>query len=115
VWFKIYAEKANAGSGGLSWASLNQAAFPVTIPKNVPSGEYLLRIEHIALHGASALNGAQLYISCAQLSVTGGGSGTPGPLVAFPGAYKNTDAGLKVNIYGGQGSYTPPGPAVWTG
>lgn len=65
----------------------------------MPSGEYLLRIEHIALHGASSVNGAQLYISCAQLSVTGGGSGTPGPLVSFPGAYKNTDPGLKVNIY----------------
>ncbi|KAJ4357474.1 uncharacterized protein N0V89_002050 [Didymosphaeria variabile] len=99
VWFKIYAEKATVSNGALSWASLNQASFSATIPKNVPSGEYLLRIEHIALHGASAANGAQLYISCAQLSVTGGGSGSPSPLVAFPGAYKNTDPGLKVNIY----------------
>ncbi|KAK3217442.1 hypothetical protein GRF29_1g3100281, partial [Pseudopithomyces chartarum] len=70
VWFKIYAEKAQSANGQLSWASLNQASFPVTIPKNTPSGEYLLRIEHIALHGASQVNGAQLYISCAQISVT---------------------------------------------
>ncbi|KAF1975511.1 hypothetical protein BU23DRAFT_579137 [Bimuria novae-zelandiae CBS 107.79] len=114
VWFKIYTEKPSFSNGGLAWASINQASFSVTIPKNVPSGEYLLRIEHIALHGASAVNGAQLYISCAQLKVTGGGSGTPGPLVAFPGAYKNTDPGLKINIYGTT-SYTAPGPAVWTG
>lgn len=71
----------------------------MTIPKNTPSGDYLLRIEHIALHQASNLNGAQFYISCAQITVTGGGSGTPGPLVSFPGAYKNTDPGIKVNIY----------------
>lgn len=93
----------------------DQQQFSVTIPKNVPSGDYLLRIEHIALHGASQPGGAQLYISCAQISVTGGGSGTPGPLVSFPGAYKKTDPGLMVNIYGGAKSYTPPGPAVWTG
>ena len=99
VWFKIYAEKAIVNNGALTWASMNQGSFSVTIPKSVPTGEYLLRIEHIALHGASAVNGAQLDISCAQLSVTGGGSGSPGPLVAFPGAYKNTDPGLKVNIY----------------
>ena len=36
-----------------------------TIPTSVPSGEYLLRVEHIALHSAAGLNGAQLYMSCA--------------------------------------------------
>ncbi|KAF3045546.1 hypothetical protein E8E12_009659 [Didymella heteroderae] len=115
VWFKIYAEKANVANGQLTWNSLNAATASVTIPKNTPSGEYLLRVEHIALHSASAINGAQIYISCAQVKVTGGGSGTPGPLVAFPGAYTAGEKGLQVNIYGGQTSYTPPGPAVWTG
>ena len=99
VWFKIYSEKTTVSNGALSWASIYQSSFGVTIPKNVPSGEYLLRIEHIALHSAGLPNGAQLYISCAQLSVTGGGTGEPGPLVAFPGAYTNTDPGLRVNIY----------------
>lgn len=79
---------------------VDQGSVGVTIPKNTPSGDYLLRIEHIALHGASQVNGAQFYISCAQITVTGGGSGTPAPLVSFPGAYKNTDPGIKVNIYG---------------
>ncbi|KAF2681352.1 lytic polysaccharide monooxygenase [Lentithecium fluviatile CBS 122367] len=115
VWFKIYAEKASVSGGQLSWASLNQGTVSVTIPRNTPSGDYLLRIEHIALHQASQVNGAQFYISCAQITVTGGGSGSPGPLVSFPGAYKNTDPGIKVNIYSGATSYTPPGPAVWSG
>ena len=75
----------------------------MTIPPSTPAGDYLLRIEHIALHSASALNGAQFYISCAQIKVTGGGSGSPGPLVAFPGAYKATDPGIKVNIYSVRG------------
>jgi hypothetical protein len=114
VWFKIYEEKSTVANGGLAWGSLNQATASVTIPRSLPSGEYLLRVEHIALHAASSLNGAQLYISCAQLSVTGGGSGSPSPLVSFPGAYKAEDPGLRVNIYG-QTRYTPPGPAVWSG
>ena len=48
---------------------------------------YLVRIEHIALHAASTFQGAQFYLSCAQVKVTNGGSGTPGPLVAIPGVY----------------------------
>ncbi|KAF2741418.1 glycoside hydrolase [Polyplosphaeria fusca] len=115
VWFKIYAEQAQTSGGQLSWASLNKGTASVTIPKNVPSGDYLLRIEHIALHQASQAGGAQFYISCAQIKVTGGGSGTPGPLVSFPGAYSASDPGIKVNIYSGARSYTPPGPKVWTG
>lgn len=115
VWAKIYAEQATSSGGQLSWGSLNKGSVSVTIPKNTPSGDYLLRIEHIALHQASNTGGAQFYIACAQIRVTGGGNGTPGPLVAFPGAYKATDPGIKVNIYSGASSYSPPGPPVWTG
>ena len=68
------------------------------------------------MHNANQLNGAQFYISCAQISVTGGGAGTPGPLVAFPGAYKNTDPGIKYNINPPvKNDYAPPGPPIWTG
>lgn len=44
-------------------------------------------MEAIALHVAQSYGGAQFYIGCAQVEVTGGGSGTPGPLVAIPGVY----------------------------
>jgi hypothetical protein len=88
----------------------------VPLPKSLPSGEYLMRVEHIALHSASAVGGAQFYISCAQIKVENGGNGTPGPKVAFPGAYKATDPGIQLNIYYPvPTSYVPPGPAVWSG
>jgi hypothetical protein len=48
---------------------------------------YLLRSEHIGLHQAQGAGGAQFFLSCAQLNVTDGGTGKPGPLVSFPGAY----------------------------
>lgn len=86
-----------------------------TIPKNTPSGKYLVRIESIALHQAQSAGGAQMYLSCAQVEVTGGGSGKPGPLVAFPGAYNANDAGLRWSYYPIATSYTAPGPKVWDG
>ncbi|KAF2867997.1 fungal cellulose binding domain-containing protein [Massariosphaeria phaeospora] len=116
VWFKIYEQGATISSGGMSWASQGKAKVDVPIPKSLPSGEYLFRVEHIALHSASAAGGAQFYISCAQLKVENGGSGSPSPLVSFPGAYKTGDPGIQINIYYPiPSSYTPPGPRPWTG
>ncbi len=86
-----------------------------TVPKKVPSGNYLVRVESIALHLAQNAGGAQFYISCGQITVTGGGDGTPGPLVAFPGAYKASDPGLIWPNSPPRTSYTAPGPAVWEG
>ena len=90
-----------------------QVTFKVS--KNVPSGNYLVRVESIALHLAQNVGGAQLYISCAQINLTGGGDGVPGPLVAFPGAYKANDPGLIWPNSPPRTSYTAPGPAVWVG
>jgi len=88
----------------------------VTLPTALPSGEYLIRIEHIALHAAWTVGGAQFYLSCGQINVINGGSGTPGPLVSFPGAYSAMDPGIKYDIYGyPPKAYKAPGPAVWSG
>jgi hypothetical protein len=87
-----------------------------TVPKSTPNGEYLLRVEHIGLHMAMQANKAQFYLSCSQINITGGGNGTPGPLVSFPGAYKSSDPGILVNLNSvGPTTYVPPGPAVWSG
>ncbi|KAF8903367.1 glycosyl hydrolase family 61-domain-containing protein [Gymnopilus junonius] len=85
-------------------------------PKALPSGQYLLRVEQIALHVASTYGGAQFYLSCAQVQVTNGGSGTPGPLVAIPGVYTGYEPGILLNIYYPvPATYIQPGPAVWSG
>ncbi|OTA69985.1 lytic polysaccharide monooxygenase [Hypoxylon sp. EC38] len=117
VWFKIGSITAvpPLGSSEATWPAYNKKVVNVTIPKAVPSGKYLVRVESIALHQAQSVGGAQMYLSCAQVDVTGGGNGTPGPLVAFPGAYKATDPGLRWSYYPIPTSYTAPGPAVWEG
>lgn len=88
----------------------------MTIPRCLQDGEYLLRAEHIGLHSASSVGGAQFYISCAQISVRGGtGTYNPRNLVSFPGAYTATHPGIMINIYWPiPTSYTPPGPPAET-
>ncbi|KAK1843097.1 fungal cellulose binding domain containing protein [Colletotrichum chrysophilum] len=105
VWFKVYNDGPTVTSNGLTWPTSGNIYTPgkttlnVQIPRCLADGEYFLRVEHIALHSASSVGGAQLYISCAQLRVSGG-TGTYKPnLMSFPGAYSPNDPGLVVNIY----------------
>ncbi|KAG9083431.1 hypothetical protein FRC06_004534, partial [Ceratobasidium sp. 370] len=114
-WFKI-AEDGLDSTGQWGVNRLYNAAGKATavIPKCIPSGNYLLRAEIIALHGASSYPGAQLYMECAQINVTGGGSASPAT-VSFPGAYSGTDPGILVNIYYPPlTNYTIPGPRPFT-
>ncbi|KUJ15040.1 uncharacterized protein LY89DRAFT_720446 [Mollisia scopiformis] len=118
VWFKIGYLGHNVTAKGIEWPTYTptiQKNVFVKIPKNVPMGSYLVRVESIALHQAQQAGGAQFYLGCAQVTVTGGGSGTPSPLVSFPGVYKISDAGLILPVYPVPTSYTPPGPAIWEG
>ena len=61
------------------------------------------------------MNQPEHYISCLQIKVVNGGTGTPGPTVKFPGAYKASDAYANFSIYNGFKSFPMPGPAVWSG
>jgi plastocyanin len=116
VWFKIYEQGPTFSGGAMSWPSQGAQKVTVPLPKSLPSGDYLFRVEHIGLHSAGSAGGAQFYISCAQITVTDGGNGSPSPLVSFPGAYKASDPGIQINIYYPvPTSYTPPGPRPWKG
>lgn len=119
-WFKIYELTTyDITSAGLQWATYIPGTsgiqnFTVDIPTDLPAGEYLLRGEHIALHAAEEFEGAQYYIGCAQLSVTGSGSGSPSPLTTIPGEYTGYEAGLIIDIYYPiPTNYTAPGISTW--
>jgi cellulase len=122
-WFKIAEEGFNTGtqkwavdtmiSGG-GWWNFN-------FPSCIAPGQYLMRVEIIALHSASITGEAQFYPACAQIQVTGSGTFTPSSTVSFPGAYNANDPGIKISIYGSGGqpnnggrSYPIPGPSVIT-
>lgn len=96
--FKIYEDGLDsAGVWGVTRLVNNKGKVDITIPSCIPSGNYLLRAELIALHGASSYPGAQFYMECAQINITGGGSKSPAT-VSFPGAYKGSDPGVTINV-----------------
>ncbi|CRK26846.1 hypothetical protein BN1723_013896 [Verticillium longisporum] len=100
VWFKIWQDNASISSGGISWPNMNAGSVSFPLPRCLDNGEYLVRFEHIALHSASSSSGAQLYLSCGQIRVSGGSGGyKPARLLSFPGAYNANDPGLLLNIY----------------
>ncbi|OLN88157.1 putative endo-beta-1,4-glucanase D 1 [Colletotrichum chlorophyti] len=122
-WFKIYQDGWSAKPGSLNgdgdyWGSKDMnnccGKVQVKIPSDIPAGDYLLRAESIALHAAGSSGGAQLYMTCYQLTITGGGSASPGT-VLFPGAYKASDPGLLVDIHRKLPTYVVPGPTVYAG
>lgn len=122
-WFKIFqdtwAHNATGSTGSDDdWGTkdLNNCCgrMDVKIPSDIEAGDYLLRAEVIALHVAASVDGAQFYMSCYQLRVTGTGTAEPST-VEFPGAYSSTDPGILIDIYESLSTYVVPGPTVYSG
>lgn len=80
VWVKL----AEDGYDGSSWAVqkliANKGKHDVTLPSTLADGDYLVRGEIIALHEADKafnvdpVRGAQFYMECIQITVSGGGA-----------------------------------------
>jgi len=111
-WFKI--SEAGLDVSTQDWAVTdliaNQGLQNIPIPSCIEDGQYLLRAEIIALHAASSSGGAQFYMECAQINVSGGSGAKTPTTVSLPGAYSASDPGILINIYQTLTSYTIPGP-----
>jgi len=112
VWFKIFEQGFSNGAWCVSNLIANKGLLTVTIPSDIAPGNYLLRGEIIALHGANVLNGVQPYVGCVELTISGSGTAKPAG-VAIPGAYSASDPGMLFNLYNVFTSYIIPGPAVY--
>ncbi|ETS83233.1 hypothetical protein PFICI_05109 [Pestalotiopsis fici W106-1] len=119
-WVKIYAATTlanaswNSGGEGLVWAMRRAHSFRFPLSDQTPPGEYLLRAEGLALHAAHKLDCAQFYVGCAQIRVTGNGTGRLEPTVKIPGLYNNTTPGVLIpDFWTKITNYTEPGPALW--
>ncbi|KAI7775380.1 hypothetical protein LA080_006878 [Diaporthe eres] len=102
------------------WANEIMEAVNMThefkLPAKLTSGDYLLRSEMLALHGSQTQGGAQFYIGCMQLRISGS-SASCSPSIKLPGAYKATDSDIYIpNFYNGfdPTTYKAPGGAVAT-
>ncbi|KAI8225438.1 hypothetical protein K4K56_009554 [Colletotrichum sp. SAR 10_98] len=116
-WFKIFELGPKTfSSEGIQWGAYDVGNFTFKLPEATPAGQYLLRIEHIGVHGAGDFGGAEFYFNCAQIEVenASGASGVPGPLVKIPGLYTGHEPGIEFYMYRPWiVNYTMPGPAVW--
>jgi hypothetical protein len=119
-WFKIHQETVCKPSGDIkmdAWCTWDKDRVSFQLPANIPDGEYLVRAEHIGLHGAHD-GQAEFYYGCAQLSVSGGAGSLPTEgLVKIPGVYKKTDPEVNYSVWGNTKSYPAqgPGPKVFDG
>ncbi|PKX95401.1 lignocellulolytic auxiliary activity family 9 protein [Aspergillus novofumigatus IBT 16806] len=118
-WFKVHQEGLCADtSKGIvdeDWCTWGKDTASFKIPEDTPAGQYLVRVEHIGLHRGFSGN-SEFYFTCAQIEVTGSGSGSPSPVVKIPGVYKPDDPNAHFNIYyPTPTAYDLPGPSVWTG
>ncbi|KAK2060102.1 hypothetical protein LY76DRAFT_625402 [Colletotrichum caudatum] len=98
------------------WCSWNEDNVNFIVPGSVPNGKYVVRGEHIALHGAH-VGEAEFYYACAQLEVAGNtATSMPGTSVKIPGVYKQNDAPVNFSVWGRSTSYNQaPGPDVIPG
>lgn len=60
--FKIQEEGLHGSTWGTDTVINNKGNQVIHIPECIEDGQYLLRAEMIALHGARSVNGAQLYV-----------------------------------------------------
>ncbi|KAJ3037934.1 hypothetical protein HDV00_001213 [Rhizophlyctis rosea] len=117
TWTKIYYEGYNNGLWCHQRMMKNGNKLDFNIPSNMAAGDYIFRIEHVALHVASAPNAVQLYMACADIRVTGSGTAWADQGIEFPGLYQPTSQGLYIEWWrvAQDPNYYPGlvGPAVY--
>ncbi|KAL4880421.1 glycoside hydrolase [Aspergillus karnatakaensis] len=91
----------------------NNSAWLVKIPENIAPGNYVLRHELIGLHGAHTEGGAQNYMQCINLQISGSGTAQPEGVLGTE-LYTSTDPGILVDIYNSV-DYIIPGPGLIAG
>ncbi|TFK65372.1 hypothetical protein BDN72DRAFT_203656 [Pluteus cervinus] len=106
-WFKVGQEGLNTTTGkwGVDTVIENEGWWYFTMPACLAPGNYLMRVELLALHSAYAAGGAQFYMECAQINVVGDGTNVGENFVPFPGAYEDVnDPSILINIYDNTGT-----------
>ncbi|KAJ3041344.1 hypothetical protein HDV00_009485 [Rhizophlyctis rosea] len=106
-WVKVWEQTrvGNQWSSDIIEANGHTLSFPV--PTGMANGRWLFRIEHLGLHVASSVGGAQFYIRCFDANIVGGGSSTGSPVQKLPGVFTTTTPGVVWNPYSGDQSAYP--------
>ncbi|KAJ2505511.1 hypothetical protein GGI11_006982 [Coemansia sp. RSA 2049] len=116
AWFKIYEGGFDATQK--KWCATrlidNWGILNVTVPRNIPSGDYLVRSEVLALHPTLVRGATQFYPNCFIATVANGAAATLPRLYPIPGIYGYDDPGVYFSRAQDPTSYTIPGPPLFT-
>ncbi|KAL9614380.1 MAG: hypothetical protein Q9167_001109 [Letrouitia subvulpina] len=88
------------------------STWTITLPPNLASGHYVLRMELIALHGAGTPGQVQHYPQCFNLNYHSSGTDTITNGTKVATFYKYTDPGLCYSLYQDLPEYVIPGPLI---
>jgi len=115
-WFKIWNDGVVNGQFCTDRLRKNNGTMTLKIPQDIEGGYYLFRAEHLALHEAKDIGGAQWYMGCAQLFVYSTGGTYKPQTVSIPGYVKATDPGVHFDYWNNMHptNYQIPGPAPIT-
>ncbi|KAI0023047.1 glycosyl hydrolase family 61-domain-containing protein [Xylariomycetidae sp. FL0641] len=125
AWFKVHQSLLCTPAAGDpaalragAWCSYGEDRIEFPVPATLPDGEYLVRAEHLALHGAHA-GESEAYYACAQVRVSGNagaGAEVPGPTTPIPALYDPAAPELNFSLWGAATDYPyVPGIAVAPG
>ncbi|CAI4212358.1 unnamed protein product [Parascedosporium putredinis] len=107
VYLAKVSNAATTGTTGLKWFKIAE--------EGITGTTWAL----LALHSATGVGGAQFYMECAQIRVTGSGTNDgSGSTVSFPGAYSSSDPGILTSGGGNTGGaalYAQCGGMGWSG
>ncbi|KAI4862271.1 glycoside hydrolase family 61 protein [Hypoxylon rubiginosum] len=113
-WFKIDEQNYVDGLWANEVVENAGGNYTLKLPTGLKSGDYLLRSEMLALHLSQVAGGAQFYMGCMQLKITGTG-GTCSPTISLPRAYDAEEKSIYIpDFYWGfdPTTYSAPGGSV---
>ncbi|KAL8285876.1 hypothetical protein RB597_002788 [Gaeumannomyces tritici] len=117
-WFKVFEMGTKLPWNGKDdgWLTKDKDRFTFKLTDKIPAGEYLMRIEHMAVH--QPFKQKELYIMCAHVEVESSYTGPePGPTIKLPGGYKTDDKAFGLDSWANPPPKEAfaPGPALWPG
>ncbi|KAK1976879.1 fungal cellulose binding domain-containing protein [Colletotrichum cereale] len=115
-WFLVHQLGYRDGWDGKDdgWLSHDKNKFTFELPAEIPQGQYLMRIEHIATH--NPYKAKQFFIQCAHLNVTSDYTGpAPSPTMKFPGGYTMDSPWIQYDSWFKPAitEFELPGPKMW--
>ncbi|KAK8097794.1 uncharacterized protein PG998_013280 [Apiospora kogelbergensis] len=99
-WFKVYQLGTKDPWDGTDqgWLTRDRSQFTFRLPAEIPKGQYLMRIEQMAVH--PPYKAKQFFMQCAHVEVDSQYNGSPpGPTIKLPGGYSKNDPAIQLDSW----------------